>query len=339
MGNPLFHMKQQNSGKLPEIILGEIENGLYLFLMRIYCDHTDQLASSLNSHYTFYPEFIEGEFIEGFSGKERDRETGLSYFGARYYDSDLSIWLSADPLMSKYPSLSPYTYCSNNPIMMLDPDGRENIPALNWARANMSGNTSGNKVSYGRWFGTGQPGGWGYKQGTVPSQAVCYDACFIAYMNSSNNVTSHLKETGFATKDGGFRGRLTKLGGINWFKNGDGSDRSFVSDIGKGELGDIIFMGDEIPNQGHAALLNGLPVPGSYTDANGNTVETMMLNTLSTGSYTGDNHDHFGEKSYTFEKQKDGTWKDQGANGYIFKGYGQLNSNFSKQQTKTPGLE
>ncbi|MDR2979435.1 MAG: RHS repeat-associated core domain-containing protein, partial [Bacteroidales bacterium] len=46
-----------------------------------------------------------------FSGKEKDEETGYSYFGARYYDSDLSIWLSVDPLSDKYPFISPYVYC------------------------------------------------------------------------------------------------------------------------------------------------------------------------------------------------------------------------------------
>jgi RHS repeat-associated protein len=58
-----------------------------------------------------------------FSGKERDEETGYSYFGARYYDSDLSVWLSVDPLASKYPGWSPYNYCLNNPIKLIDPDG------------------------------------------------------------------------------------------------------------------------------------------------------------------------------------------------------------------------
>ena len=44
-----------------------------------------------------------------FIGKERDSETGLSYFGARYYDSDLMTgWLSVDPLADKYPNISPY---------------------------------------------------------------------------------------------------------------------------------------------------------------------------------------------------------------------------------------
>ena len=60
-----------------------------------------------------------------FSSKERDAETGLSYFGARYYNSDLSIWLSVDPMASKYPSLSPYTYCAENPVKLVDPNGEE----------------------------------------------------------------------------------------------------------------------------------------------------------------------------------------------------------------------
>ena len=60
-----------------------------------------------------------------FSGKERDEETGYSYFGARYYHPDLSIWLSVDPMSDKYPSLSPYAYCGNNPVRLVDPDGEE----------------------------------------------------------------------------------------------------------------------------------------------------------------------------------------------------------------------
>ena len=68
--------------------------------------------SSISCHFTF-------------SAKEKDVETGLSYFGSRYYSSDLSIWLSVDPMSDKYPSLSPYVYCANNPVMLVDPDGEE----------------------------------------------------------------------------------------------------------------------------------------------------------------------------------------------------------------------
>lgn len=60
-----------------------------------------------------------------FSAKEKDTETGYSYFGARYYSSDLSIWLSVDPKSDKYPSVSPYVYCANNPVRLVDPNGEE----------------------------------------------------------------------------------------------------------------------------------------------------------------------------------------------------------------------
>jgi len=57
---------------------------------------------------------------------KREREqTGYSYFGARYYDSDLSVWLSVDPLADKYPSMSAYMYTAGNPVMLVDPDGKD----------------------------------------------------------------------------------------------------------------------------------------------------------------------------------------------------------------------
>ncbi|MCQ2211757.1 MAG: M91 family zinc metallopeptidase [Paludibacteraceae bacterium] len=60
------------------------------------------------------------------SGKEKDLETGLSYFGARYYDADLTTgWLSVDPMADKYPSMSPYDYCASNPVKLVDPEGKE----------------------------------------------------------------------------------------------------------------------------------------------------------------------------------------------------------------------
>ena len=38
-----------------------------------------------------------------FNGKEKDEETGLYYYGARYYSPELSMWLSVDPMSDKYP--------------------------------------------------------------------------------------------------------------------------------------------------------------------------------------------------------------------------------------------
>ena len=63
-----------------------------------------------------------------FTGKEKDAETAFSYFGARYYDSDLSgLFLSIDPMADKYPNISPYAYCAWNPMKLVDPNGEEAI--------------------------------------------------------------------------------------------------------------------------------------------------------------------------------------------------------------------
>ncbi|MBR6334277.1 MAG: RHS repeat-associated core domain-containing protein, partial [Bacteroidales bacterium] len=74
---------------------------------------------------TYYP--LVSCWTYTFSAKEKDVETGLSYFGSRYYSSDLSIWLSVDPMSDKYASLSPYVYCADNPIKLVDPNGEEVI--------------------------------------------------------------------------------------------------------------------------------------------------------------------------------------------------------------------
>ena len=62
----------------------------------------------------------------------------LSYFGARYYSSDLSIWLSVDPMSGKYPSLSPYTYCADNPVRCVDWNGEEVSECLDKWRFNIT---------------------------------------------------------------------------------------------------------------------------------------------------------------------------------------------------------
>ena len=58
-----------------------------------------------------------------FTGKEVDEETGLYYFGARYYDPRISLWYGVDPLANKFADWNPYNYTLNNPIRLVDPDG------------------------------------------------------------------------------------------------------------------------------------------------------------------------------------------------------------------------
>ena len=60
---------------------------------------------------------------EGYTGHERDGETGLVYAGARYLMTELGRWTSVDPLEAEFPSDSPYNYALNDPYGYNDPTG------------------------------------------------------------------------------------------------------------------------------------------------------------------------------------------------------------------------
>ena len=111
--------------------------------------HPDHLGSSsyitnLNGEVVQHIEYVPfGEvFVEErnniwntpylFNAKEFDEETGLYYYGARYYDPHLSLWMSTDPMQEKYPWITSYCQTFNNPIRFIDPNGEEgdNAPTL-----------------------------------------------------------------------------------------------------------------------------------------------------------------------------------------------------------------
>ena len=60
-----------------------------------------------------------------FNGKEMDAETGLYYYGARYMNPVTSLWYGVDPLAEKYTTTGGYIYTLDNPIRMIDLDGRK----------------------------------------------------------------------------------------------------------------------------------------------------------------------------------------------------------------------
>ncbi|ELY2018477.1 hypothetical protein SL053_002405, partial [Flavobacterium psychrophilum] len=106
----------------------------------VFYYHPDHLGSSsyistLNGQISQHVEYIAfGEVLFEehsssfkspylFNGKELDRETNLSFYGARYLDMKTSLWLSIDPLAEEFPEYSPYSFCFNNPLRFTDPDG------------------------------------------------------------------------------------------------------------------------------------------------------------------------------------------------------------------------
>ena len=123
--------------ELRNISIDNFESDMYFY-------HSDHLGSSswitdasgdVNQHIqylAFGEDFIyqrnsSWNIPYTFSGKEKDAETGYSYFGARYYDSDLSVWLSVDAMSDKHPNFTPYAYVYQNPINLVDPWGEDTI--------------------------------------------------------------------------------------------------------------------------------------------------------------------------------------------------------------------
>jgi RHS repeat-associated protein len=62
-----------------------------------------------------------------YNGKEFDTTHGLNTYdyGARQYNSLVDRWDRIDPLCEKYYSVSPYVYCANNPVLLIDEGGKE----------------------------------------------------------------------------------------------------------------------------------------------------------------------------------------------------------------------
>ena len=139
---------------------GFIDNGI--IEKNLYFYHPDHLGSSSYitdregriTQHTEYIAFGEVLFEEHstsrtmpylFNGKELDTETGLYYYGARYYDPRVSLWLNTDPLSGYNPiqetehyidgqhnngvfnpmNHNTYGYTYNNPVIYVDPTGKQ----------------------------------------------------------------------------------------------------------------------------------------------------------------------------------------------------------------------
>jgi RHS repeat-associated protein len=161
-------------------------NGVFYY----FSDHlktasvvTDSLGN-IKSESDFYPWGSELQFVNNdsnhykFTGKERDTETGLDYFGARYYSNGLGRWVSADWSAAPVPvpysdgadpqTLNLYGYVRNLPTTKADSDGHGDAMTHFWqckgstapgcAAANHN-TTPGEAVvegaTMGLWFGGG----------------------------------------------------------------------------------------------------------------------------------------------------------------------------------------
>lgn len=96
----------------------------YLWFFKDLLGSTRQLSTSALRR-DYYP-YGEAETVAGigmnyqFTGKELDNASGLYYFGSRYYDQTIGRWITCDPSNQYF---SPYVYCGNNPLKLVDKDG------------------------------------------------------------------------------------------------------------------------------------------------------------------------------------------------------------------------
>ena len=125
---------------VPQILLTEVgyvslTDGKYHYCLkdhqgnnRVVVDE-EGTVEEVNHYYPFGGVFSSTGDAQPYkyNGKELDRKGGLDWYdyGARHYDSVLGRWNGVDPSCEKHYSWSPYVYCKNNPVLRIDPDGKD----------------------------------------------------------------------------------------------------------------------------------------------------------------------------------------------------------------------
>ena len=124
----------------------------------------------------------------GFTGKERDAETGLDYFGARYFSGAMGRFTSPDaPLLDQNPedpqSWNLYSYVRNNPLIFTDPTGNDCVYLNNGGRDIGSVN---NEINSGQ---CGKTGGY-WVDGTVTQARFAHGSLILTGTTDGTNSTS-----------------------------------------------------------------------------------------------------------------------------------------------------
>jgi RHS repeat-associated protein len=126
-----FDFEAEIEGTLQVFVGSESDVSVWYDDLQITWEHA--LIVQENHYYPFGMNLVgiekQGQPHDRFqyNGKEKQEEFGLNAYdyGARLYSFDAPRWWQVDELAEKYHSLSPYNYVANNPIIFIDPDGRE----------------------------------------------------------------------------------------------------------------------------------------------------------------------------------------------------------------------
>ena len=136
IGNMIYE-----NGALKRILIdgGYIEGGVYYYYLNDHQGNNRLVADAngvvvqKNHYYPFGMSFADGLSPSAqpykYNGKELDQMHGLNQYdyAARYYDPSFARFTTVDPMAEKYPGISPYAYCKNNPVNRIDPKGEDDF--------------------------------------------------------------------------------------------------------------------------------------------------------------------------------------------------------------------
>ncbi len=114
--------------------------------------------------------YVGDNIRQKFTSKERDNETGLDYFLARYYSSIQGRFTSGDPASLELrhlvnpQDLNRYAYVANNPLKFIDPDGEEKIQVIIQTFIPDKSVTAAGRTFEGDDRSAGEPGGFRTQQ-------------------------------------------------------------------------------------------------------------------------------------------------------------------------------
>ncbi|MFC1637727.1 RHS repeat-associated core domain-containing protein, partial [Candidatus Margulisiibacteriota bacterium] len=162
-----------------------------------------------------------------FTGKEYDRDSGLFYYGARYYDPKIGRFITKDvaaPDHENPQTLNRYVYCMNNPLKYVDPAGLKALKAVLYALRNLGG----------------RPYGENWKNS---SQLVCNEYVYFAYRKGEGI-------NGFP------RSRIARgTGQIDWFRKRMEFIAANEGAASRAEVGDLVYFGGRASFGGHVEMI------------------------------------------------------------------------------------
>jgi RHS repeat-associated protein len=192
---------------LGDTLLAQYEYNLTLFIHKDHLGSTRVMTDLAGTIYDSMDYLPFGEQIVGgststrkFTGKERDGETQLDNFEARYMSSSLGRFMSADD--SKYinpadpQTFNLYSYVANNPLNAVDPTGHEPDASLAWAEHRYKRMQHGGSLddSAGNVYGDGADSGTSVVDNSGPSGETVGVSCISCWYASNPTPTGDIAD-------------------------------------------------------------------------------------------------------------------------------------------------